>query len=75
MAYNRRAEMPRDVMTEAPIPLAFFRSGDGDFSKGLSGLTGGPLYLLVDRPQQVIVPDKAPSTVKAFIAAFKRWHR
>ena len=67
--------MPREVMTQALIPLAFCRSGDGDFWKELSGLTGGPLHLLVDRLQQVIMLDKAPSTVKAYIAAFKRWHR
>ena len=67
--------MPRDVMTQAPIPLAFFRSADGNFWKELSGLTGGPLHLLVDRLQRVIMLDKAPSTAKAYIAAFKRWHR
>ena len=65
--------MPRGVMTQAPIPL--FSSGDGDFWKELSSLTGGPLHLLVDRLQRVIILDKAPSTVKAHIAAFKRWHR
>ena len=59
--------MPRDVTTQVPIPLAFFRSGDGDFWKKVSGLTGGPLHLLVDRLQQVIMLDKAPPTVKAYV--------
>ena len=67
--------MPRDVMTQAPDPLAFFRSGDGNFWKELSGLTGSPLHSLVDRLQRVIMLDKAPSTANAYIAAFKRWHR
>ena len=67
--------MPRDVMTQAPILFSLFRSGDGDFGKELSVLTGGPLHSLVDRLQRVIMPDKAPSTVKEYIAAFKRWHR
>ena len=50
-------------------------SGDGDLWKELSCLTGSPLHSLVDRLQQVIMLDKAPSTVKAYRAAFKRWHR
>ena len=67
--------MPRDVMTQAPIPLALFCSGDGDFWKEFSSLTDGPLHSIVDRLQQVIMLDKALSIVKAYIAAFKRWHR
>ena len=62
-------------MTQAPIPLAFFCSGDGDFWKELSGLTGGPLHSFADCLQRVIMLDKAPSIIKAYIAAFKRWHR
>ena len=58
----------------APIPLAIFRSGDGDFWKKLSGLIVGPLHSLVDRLQRVIMLDKAPSTVKGYKAAFMRWH-
>ena len=61
-----------DSGTDSPC---CFCSGDGDFWKELSGLTGGPLHLLVDRLQRVIMLDKVPSTVKAYIAAFKRWHR
>ena len=62
-----------DSGTDSPCP--FLCSGDGDFWKELSGLTGGPLHSFVDRLQRVIMLDKAPSTVKAYIAAFKRWHR
>ena len=62
-----------DSGTDFPCP--FLCSGDGDFWKELSGLTGGPLHSLVDRLQRVIMLDKAPSTAKAYIAAFKRWHR
>ena len=61
-----------DSGTDSPCR---FCSGDGDFCKELSGLTGGPLHSLVDRLQPVTMLDKAPSTVKAYIAAFKRWHR
>ena len=57
------------------LPLPFYCSDDGDSRKELSGLTGGPLHSLVDCLQRVIMLDNAPSTVKAFIAAFKRWHR
>ena len=67
--------MPRDGMTQAPIPFAFFCSGDADFWKEHSGLTGGSLHSLVDRLQRVIMLDKVLSTVNAYIAAFKRWHR
>ena len=62
-----------DSGTDSPCP--FLCSVDDDFWKELSGLTGGPLHSLVDRIERVIMLDKAPSTVKAYISAFKRWHR
>ena len=43
-----------DSGTNSPCRFFFCCSGDGDFRKELSGLTGGPLHSLVDRLQQVI---------------------
>ena len=42
-----------DSGTDSPCP--FLCSGDGDFWKELSGLTGGPLHSLVDHLQRVIM--------------------
>ena len=63
--------MPQDVMTQAPIPLALLRSGDGNFWKELFCLQAALFTPLVDRLQRVIMLDKAPSTTKAYIAAFQ----
>ena len=60
-----------DSGTDSPC---LFSSGDDNFWKELSGLTGGPLHSLVDRLHRVIMLDKVPSTAKAYIAAFKQWH-
>ena len=56
-----------DSGTDSPCP--FLCSGDGDFWKELSGLTGGPLHSFVDRLQRVIMLDKAPSTVKSLYSS------
>ena len=55
--------------------LSFLCPAPGDFWADLSTLKDPSLVALSTRLRQVIILDKAPSTVRAYLAAFTRWHR